>query len=148
MSGREPVKTLTLSVALTAAAFALAPVARADMQLGNYEVAMARPPEHSWVWSVRPCSPPRHGCLQVNAIPRLSLGTVPYDGEAQLANGRYTLTIDTPRGLECGFAGLPTHDVYSWDAVMLTGSVDSTFDVGCGGAPGGTNTFDFALVRL
>jgi hypothetical protein len=142
------VKTLTLSVALTAAAFALAPVARAQMLLGNYEVRMARPPEHSWVWAVTACSPPAQGCVYVNAIPRLSLGTVPYDGKAYLADGRYTLTTDTPRGLECGFAAVPTHDVYSWDAVTLTGSVESTFDVGCGGAPGGTNTFDFALVRM
>jgi hypothetical protein len=37
--------------------------------------------------------------------------------------------------------------VYTWDAVTLTGSVTSTFDAGCGGAPGGTNSWPFTLVR-
>jgi hypothetical protein len=31
--------------------------------------------------------------------------------------------------------------------VTLAGQVDSTFDTGCGGAPGGTTTYPFSLVR-
>jgi hypothetical protein len=34
-----------------------------------------------------------------------------------------------------------------WDAVTLAGSVDSTFDAGCGGAAGGSVTYPFSLVR-
>jgi hypothetical protein len=140
------VKTLTLSVALTAAAVALAPVARADMLPGNYELQTARDPAHSWVWAVRPCY--SGGCVHASAIPRPSAFAAPYDGDAQLANGRYTLTVDVPDGLRCFGNTLPTHDTYSWDAATLAGSVDSTFAAGCGGGPAGTYTYTFALIRM
>jgi hypothetical protein len=32
--------------------------------------------------------------------------------------------------------------------VTLTGSVDSTFDTGCGNTPGGTASWPFSLVRF
>jgi hypothetical protein len=32
--------------------------------------------------------------------------------------------------------------------VSLAGSVDSTFDAGCGNAPGGTVSYPFNLVRF
>jgi hypothetical protein len=70
-----------------------------------------------------------------------------YDGNAQLANGRYTMTVDIPDGVRCVVYFLPSHDTYTWDAVTLAGSVESTFDAGRGGAPGGTNTYPFQLVR-
>jgi hypothetical protein len=91
------VKTLIPSVALTAAAVALAPVARADMQIGNYELQTARDPAHSWVWAVRSCD--SGGCVHVAAA-------------------------------------------------RLAGSVDSTFAAGCGGAPAGSYTYTFALIRM
>jgi hypothetical protein len=69
-----------------------------------------------------------------------------------LADGRYTLIVDDPYGLRCDniYYGptIPTHDVYTWDATTLVGSMDSTFDVGCDGAPGGTYTYPFTLTRL
>ena len=71
---------------------------------------------------------------------------------AILENGTYTLTVDVPDGLRCGnvYYGpiIPTHDVYTFDAVTLTGKLDSTFDVGCDNAPGGTFTYPFRLVRF
>jgi hypothetical protein len=42
---------------------------------------------------------------------------------------------------------LHSHDVWTWDAVTLAGSVDSSFDTGCGGAPGETVTYPFSLQR-
>lgn len=138
-------KTLTLSVALTTAAVALAPVARAEMQIGNYALQTNRDPGHAWIWEVRPCGSP--GCVHVQAVPQPNGQAAPYDGNAQLANGRYTMTVDIPDGVRCLVYFLPSHDTYSWDAVTLAGSVVSTFDAGCGGAPGGTNTYTFQLVR-
>ncbi|HYB39982.1 MAG TPA: hypothetical protein VEF72_32540 [Mycobacterium sp.] len=145
MNGGESVKTLTLSVALTTAAVALAPVARAEMQIGNYALQTNRDPGHAWIWEVRPCGSP--GCVHVQAVPQPNGQAAPYDGNAQLANGRYTMTVDIPDGVRCLVYFLPSHDTYSWDAVTLAGSVVSTFDAGCGGAPGGTNTYTFQLVR-
>lgn len=69
-------------------------------------------------------------------------------GEARLSNGRYTMAVDVPDGVRCVVQFFPSHDVYSWDAVTLAGQVDSTFDTGCGGGPGGTNSWPFTLVRF
>jgi len=144
------VKTLTLSVALAAAAVSFAPVARADMPLGNYELLITgRYDFHTWVWAISSCS---GECVQVNAIPRPVAKAFEYKGNAQLANGRYTLTVDVPDGLRCGdiYYGpvIPTRDTYSWDATTLAGSLDSSFATGCDGAPGGTYTYPFTLSRM
>jgi hypothetical protein len=138
------VKTLILSVALTVAAVVLAPTARADMRVGNYELQTARDPFHSWVWFVSPCA--SSGCVYVTGIPRPNGGAAPFDGNAQLVNGRYTLTIDDPVGLSCLGYTIPVHDTYTWDAATLTGSVDSTFASDCGRQ--GPGTYPFTLARL
>jgi hypothetical protein len=141
------VKTATLCVALTVTATALAPAAKAGMLIGNYELQTPRDPGHSWIWVVRPCQPPAPDCVHVQAAPRPNGQAAPYDGNAELADGRYTMIVDVPDGVRCTVYFLPSHDTYSWDAVTLAGSVDSTFDAGCGGAPGGTLTYPISLVR-
>jgi len=152
------VKTLTLSAALTVAAVALAPVARAETPLGNYELQIPdRYDFHTWVWAISACYPtgslaPVPGCAHVSAIARPIAKAFEYEGDAQLANGRYTLTVDVPDGLRCGdiYYGpvIPTHDTYSWDATMLAGSLDSSFATGCDGAPAGIYTYSFTLSRM
>jgi hypothetical protein len=77
----------------------------------------------------------------VGAIPRPIAKATDYDGDAQLAKGRYTLTVDDPYGLRCG-------DIYSWDATTLAGSLDSSFATGCNGEPAGTYTYPFTLSRM
>ena len=96
----------------------------------------------------RPCVPVAPDCLHVQATPRPNGQAVPFNADARLANGRYTMVVDQPDGVRCTVYFLPSHDTYSWDAVTLDGSVDSTFDAGCGGAPGGTATYPFSLVRF
>jgi hypothetical protein len=143
------VKSLTLSIPLMAAAVTLAPVAHAGMPYGNYEVQSPRDPGHSWLWDIRPCEPGHPAdCLQNQAQPRPNGQATPWYAVAHLANGRYTMIVDVPDGVRCTAYFLPSHDTYTWDAVTLTGSVDSTFDAGCGGAPGGTNSWPFTLVRF
>lgn len=151
-------KTLILSVMFTLTALTLAPVAHADMLFGNYELEIAgRYDFHTWVWSITQChstdslaSVPR--CAHVNAIARPVAKAFDYQGDAQLADGRYTLMVDVPDGLRCGdvYYGptIPTHDVYSWDATTLAGSLDSSFTTGCNGAPAGTYTYPFTLSRM
>ena len=72
-----------------------------------------------------------------------------YDGDAHLANGRWTLTVDVPDGLQCtpGYA-MPTRDTYSWDDVTLAGTIESNYDVGCFNGPPGSQFWTFALQRL
>ncbi len=64
------------------------------------------------------------------------------------ADGRYTLTVDVIDGVRCIGYNLPSHDVYTWDAVSLSGTILSTYAAGCYGAPGGTSTFTFSLIRM
>lgn len=129
---------------------ALPPLARAAMPFGNYDLRIeGRYDFHTWVWSVTPCS---GGCIHVNAIARPVAKAFPYSGDAQLAAGHYVLTVDVPDGLRCGdiYYGptVPTHDVYTWDAATLAGSLESSFVAGCDGTPGGSRTYPFALSRL
>jgi hypothetical protein len=142
------VKSFVLSILVLAAAILLPPTAHAGMLQGNYELHTSRDPGHSWLWAVRGCPPGQPaGCVHVQAIPRPNGQAVPYDGNAPLANGRYTMVIDQPDGVRCTVAFFPSRDTYTWDAVTLTGSVDSVFDKGCGDAPGGTASYPFSLVR-
>ena len=151
-------KTLILSAVFTVAAVTLAPVARADMLLGNYELQIAdRYDFHTWVWSITQCHSTRSfapvpECVHVSAIARPVAKAFDYEGDAQLADGRYTLAVDVPDGLRCGnvYYGptIPTHDIYSWDASTLAGSLDSSFATGCDGAPAGTYAYPFTLFRM
>lgn len=138
-------RTLALSAALTAVAVAVAPVSRADMQVANYRVDTPRDPGHRWIWAIRPCPTP--GCLQVGAIPQPNGQAAPFNAHAYLANGRYTMTVDSPDGVRCVVYFLPSHDTYSWDETTLAGSVQSSYDQSCGNGPGGTDTYPFQLVR-
>jgi hypothetical protein len=86
-------------------------------------------------------------CVHVQASPRPNGQATPWKTDAQLVNGRYTLAVDIPDGVRCTIYFLPSHDVWSWDMVSLQGSVESTFDQGCGNAPGGTVSYPFSLQR-
>jgi hypothetical protein len=154
--------TGTVGTALVAAAMALAPTASAaGMRIGNYEVANDRWNDHSWIWSVMytcgdpdcgtqlndPVVNPQNGDLNVIGIPR-PLKSQRIQGTAFYADGRYTLTVDVIDGVRCIGYNLPSHDVYDWDAVSLAGTITSTYDAGCYGAPGGTSTYTFSLLRF
>jgi hypothetical protein len=141
------VRTFAIGLALTMAALTCAPIGRADMLTGNYRLDTNRDPGHSWLWAIRQCPQHEPGCLRIQAIPQPNGQAAPYNAEAHLSDGRYTMNVDVPDGVRCVVQFFPSHDVYSWDAASLTGQVVSTFDTGCGGAPGGTNTYPFALVR-
>ncbi|MDT5265746.1 MAG: hypothetical protein QOI90_2372, partial [Mycobacterium sp.] len=49
-------KLLALGTALAAAAVAMAPVAEAEMTLGNYQVLTNRYTDASWIWFVTTCT--------------------------------------------------------------------------------------------
>lgn len=149
----SPVKSLmvtALAIALSAAAAVLAPPSQAVpiMALGNYDVLTNRYDRASWVWFVAHCQPATTECVDISAMPRLKFYAY-YDGFAHLANGRYTLTVDVPDGLQClpGYS-MPTRDTYTWDAVTLAGTIDSVYDAGCFDGPPGTQFWTFALQRL
>jgi hypothetical protein len=148
--------------ALVVAGIVLAPpVFAAPMRIGNYEVLTDRWNDHSWVWSVvHSCGAPDCGTyhedpvvapatdnLNVIAIPR-PLKSQRFQNTAFYADGSYTLTVDVPDGVRCVGFNLPSHDVYSWDAISLGGTIISTYEAGCYGAPGGSDTYAFALSRF
>jgi hypothetical protein len=146
--------------ALALAAVVSAPIAHADMRIGNYEVLTDRWNDHSWIWSVmHSCGAPDCGTyfedpviapatetMNVRAIPR-PLKSQAFQQSAFFADGRYTLTVDVPDGVRCIGYNLPSHDVYTWDAVSLVGSIESSYAAGCYGSLGGVETHSFALRR-
>jgi hypothetical protein len=73
-----------------------------------------------------------------------------FTGEVHLVDGRYTYAVDDPYGLRCGkvyYGPTPmTHDIYTRDAATMIGTLASSFDAGCDGAPG-TLTYPISLVR-
>ncbi|MDA4107235.1 hypothetical protein [Mycolicibacterium holsaticum] len=141
-------KALIAAIVLAAAATLVAPPATAMMTFGNYDVLTNRYNRASWVWFISPCIPNKQpDCLDVSAISRLKF-YYEYGGEASLKDGRYTLTVDVPDGLQCPGHVMPTRDTYSWDEVSLAGTIDSVYDVGCFGGPPGTQFWTFALRRL
>ena len=144
-----------LGALMVPAALAVAPVANAGLTLGHYSAYVdGRYDFHTWILTIASCNPPDgvEQCAVVSAIPQPIAKAYAWYGQAQRVNGSYTMTVDVPDGLRCGdvYYGpiIPTRDVYTWDAVTLTGTVQSSFAVGCDNAPGGTFTYPFSLVRL
>lgn len=144
-----------LGTLMVPAALAVAPVANAGLTLGHYSAYVdGRYDFHTWLWSISSCNPPEPAapCAIVSANPMPIAKAYQWYSRATLDNGTYTLIVDVPDGLRCGdvYYGptIPTHDVYTFDEVTLTGKLDSTFDVGCNNAPGGTFTYPFKLVRF
>jgi hypothetical protein len=154
-----------LGVALLTAATLLAPTANAavKMRIGNYELLNDRWNDHSWIWAVtHSCGAPDPDCgtalvdpvvnpetdnLNVIAIPRPPKSQR-FQNTAFYADGRYTLTVDVIDGVRCVGYNLPSHDVYSWDAASLSGTIDSTYDASCYGGPGGSSTYTFTLQKF
>lgn len=137
---------------VTAAAVAVTPTAQADkIKNGNYEVLTDRWNNNlnSWIWAVSSCEAVVGGdCVNVVGVPRPNksarIRSTAFRGE----DNRYTMTVDTIDGLYCNGYRAPTQDVYNFDALTLVGTIVSSFDVGCNGAPGGSYTWGFSLLRL
>ena len=143
-----------VGAALISVSTIIAPTANAANPIGNFDLIIPdRFDFHTWVWSVTPCvagaSPP--ACIHVFGIARPIAKAFNYAGDAALVDGRYTLTVDDPYGLRCGdvYYGPTsmTRDDYSWDATTMAGTLVSSFDAGCDGAPG-TLTYAISLSRL
>ncbi|KUI38019.1 hypothetical protein AU197_09480 [Mycobacterium sp. IS-1590] len=137
-------------VMLIVAALFTPGLAHAETAYGNFHLVIeGRYDFHTWLWAVSRC---QGDCVHVQAIPQPIAKAFAYSGDAHLADGRYTLTVDVPDGLRCGnvYYGpvIPTRDVYSWDAATRSGTLESSFATGCDGAPGGTFTYPFSLARL
>jgi hypothetical protein len=133
---------------LVAAGIIAPPPTQAMMTLGNYDLLTNRYDRASWVWFITNCFPDKQpDCVFVSARPRLKFYAY-YEGQAQLVNGRYTMTVDVPDGLRCPGQVLPTRETYSWDEVSLVGTIESHYNVGCFNGPPGMQFWTFKLQRL
>jgi hypothetical protein len=144
-----------VGAALVSVATLVAPPAVAA-PIGNFNLIIPdRVDFHTWIWSLAACPNslvvPQPDCVWVSAVPQPVAKGFNYQNEARLVDGHYSLSVDDPFGLRCGnlyYAPTsPTHDVYTWDAATLAGTLTSSFDAGCDGAPG-TLTYPFSLVRM
>jgi hypothetical protein len=160
-STRERERTMKKSVAgavgaaLVSVATSVAPPAVAG-PIGNFNMIIpGRVDFHTWIWTLATCPNnivvPQPDCVWVSAAAQPVAKAFNYQNEARLVDGHYSISVDDPFGLRCGniYYGptSPTHDVYTWDATTLTGTLTSSFDAGCDGAPG-TLTYPFSLVRM
>lgn len=143
------------AAALGAAAVLCAPTAAAGLTAGHYNAYVdGRYDFHTWIFTFTSCNPPDSVdvCANVSANPMPIAKAFQWYAKAHQSGGVYTMAVDVPDGLRCGnvYYGpvIPTHDVYTWDAVTLTGTLQSTFAVGCDNAPGGTFTYPFRMTRL
>lgn len=155
MRTRRMVRAAMLGVVPVLIATALAPVSHAWPVAGPYNAIIdGRYDFHTWSWRFASCknSDPITECATVSAYPMPIGRALDWYAQAHQVNGTYTVVVDVPDGLRCGniYYGpvIPTHDVYTFDATTLAGKLESTFDVGCDNAPGGTLTYPFWLVRL
>ncbi len=138
--------------ALTVTGLVGPPAVQAEPFFANYQLVIPdRYDFHTWAWSVSHCIPAAEDCRSISGIPMPVAKAFDYVGQAHLADGRYTMTVDVPDGLRCGnvYYGpiVATRDVYSWDAVTMQGTLTSSFAAGCDGTPG-TLVYPFSLVRL
>ena len=153
--GMRRLRAALAGVMVIPATVALAPTANAALQIGHYNAyADGRYDFHTWLWSFSSCNPPGglEECANVSANPMPIGRAFQWYAQAHQSGGTYTLIVDVPDGLRCGnvYYGpiIATRDVYTWDAVTLTGTLQSSFAVGCDNAPGGTLTYPFNLTRL
>ncbi|RAV03181.1 hypothetical protein [Mycolicibacter senuensis] len=142
----------TLS-AFAATGVCASPPSYSEPFFANYQLLLPdRYDFHTWTWAVSHCVPAADDCAHIHAIPMPVAKAFEYSGDAHLANGRYTLTVDVPDGLRCGnvYYGpiIPTRDVYSWDAATLQGTLTSSPAGGCEGGPSGVINYPFSLIRL
>ncbi|MDA4086297.1 hypothetical protein MHAS_02493 [Mycolicibacterium hassiacum DSM 44199] len=149
---RVLVRLLALFATFVAAGAGAVGPARSEPFFANYQLVIGdRYDFHTWTWAVSHCVPAADDCVSISAIPAPVAKAYHYVGQARLVDGRYTMTVDVPDGLRCGnvYFGpvIPTRDEYTWDAATLEGTLTSTFEIGCDGAPGGTISYPFRLVR-
>lgn len=140
---------------LTTVAILSAPTANAGLTPGHYNAYIdGRYDFHTWIFTFTSCNPPDgiEVCANVSANPMPIAKAFQWYARAHRSGGTYTMEVDVPDGLRCGdvYYGpvIPTHDVYTWDAVTLTGTLKSSFAVGCDNTLGGTLTYPFRMVRL
>ena len=96
----KSMKLAIAAAALTAAATVVAPPANAvcawELRRPHQQVR----PGFVVLGDYRVCSPRAPDCMKISAAPRLKFYAY-YEGNAHLANGRWTLTVDVPDGLRC-----------------------------------------------
>jgi hypothetical protein len=70
-------------------------------------------------------------------------------GEAQLANGRWSMAIDKPDGAACADGSrAPQHNEYSWDAATLSGTLVASAGPICGERAPKSATFTFTMSKV
>ena len=86
-------------------------------------------------WTVTPCGP---GCAHVSSSDPTPGASSPYDGDLQLVDGSWQMTVARPDLSVCNDGRrLPGTVSYSVDATTLAGTADGTVAADCDGKPAG-----------
>lgn len=86
-------------------------------------------------------------CVPDGCTARVSSSNGGWTGDATLTNSRWNITVVRPDGVTCRNGTThPSTNTYSWDAVSLEGTVDSSHDAVCPGEPAGNFHDTFTIV--
>ena len=139
---------MTFSRGLTAAAIAagvalgLASLAWADDFSGTYSLSISGAPGAPTSWIANSTCPASGGCV---AHITSSTG---WSGDAQLAGGRWTMTVDRPDGQSCPDGTRHSElQTWSWDAAALTGQVSGVSKDPAACSQGPPNSFTLTKAR-
>ena len=137
---------LSAAVVFASVAVAAAVPAWADESLnGTYNLAWNDGDQSTWV--ITSTCDTTSSCVAQVASGSSNRGST-VNGEAQLANGRWSMAIDKPDSAECNDGSrAPQHNEYSWDASTLSGTLAVNTGAICGVGPQ-TQTFTFTMSKV
>lgn len=139
------VRVAAFVIAAAVSAVGLASPAQADDFSGTYSINNSIG-ESQGTWTVIPCETDTF--IPCARVAKTGGETAPWDAEAHLSVGYWSLVVDQPDVISCADGNtFPGRVTYSWDAATLDG-VFSFYDNGgvCGGDPQ-TFAARFQLVR-
>jgi hypothetical protein len=102
-------------------------------------------------WTLTPCStdPAYRPFIPCVRVAETGGKFAPWQGEAQLSVGYWTMFVDRPDAITCDDGStLPSRVTYWWNAVTLEGHIGFFFPGGCGGAPAKSLSAPFTLTRV
>ena len=119
----------------------------ADVSLnGTYNLAWNDGDQSTWV--ITSTCDTASSCV-AHVASGSSNGGSTVNGEAQLANGQWRMTIDKPDGAQCNDGSrAPQHNEYSWDASTLSGTLVVSVGAICSQGAPSSASYTFTMSKV
>ena len=135
------------AAAIAGIAIATAAPAWADGSLnGTYDLAWNDGDQSTWVVTST-CTNPNSCVAHIVSDSPDDLSR--WEGDAQMANGRWTMVIDKAEGALCRDGSrAPTRNAYSWDGSTLSGTLVVNAGAICGETVPASSTYTFTMSKV